>query len=67
LYVVFSSIFAMLDSNVVGVEGEGDFEEFDEDQGQIANQGKPSFALMLLSQLHFCALLHFLSLALSLC
>jgi hypothetical protein len=50
----------------VGVK-EGDFEEFDEDQGQIANQGKPSFALMLLSQLHFCALLHFLSLALSLC
>jgi hypothetical protein len=45
--------FAALDSNVVGVEGEEVFEEFEEDQGQVATQGKPSFDLLLLSYLLF--------------
>ena len=59
--------FTAIDSSTFGIEGEEDCEVFEEDQGQLANQGKPSFDLMLLSYLHFCALLHSLSIALSLC
>jgi hypothetical protein len=36
--------FTTLDSSKVGVGEEG-FEEFEEVQGQIANQGKPSLDL----------------------
>ena len=49
--------FAMLDLNAFGVEGEEDFEVFEEDQGQVATQGKPSFDLIPLSYFH-CAPLH---------
>jgi hypothetical protein len=36
--------FATLDSNAIGVGGERDFEEFEEDQG-LVSQGKPSLDL----------------------
>ena len=36
-----------IDSGIVEFEGEEGFEEFEEVQGQLANQGKPSFDLLL--------------------
>jgi hypothetical protein len=42
-----SFIFATLDSNVGEVEGEEVDEGFEEDHG-VANQGKPSFDLLML-------------------
>jgi hypothetical protein len=33
----------MIDSNVAGFEEEEGLEDFEEDQGHVANQGKPSF------------------------
>jgi hypothetical protein len=59
--------FATLDSNAFGVEGEEDFEVFEEDQGKVATQRKPYFDLMPLSYCIFFALLHSLSIALTLC
>ena len=50
-----------LDSNVVEVEGEEVGEGFEEDQG-LANQGKPSFDLLMLSYLSLITFLQPLSL-----
>jgi hypothetical protein len=53
-----------IDSNVVGFEEEEGFREFEEVQGQLANQGKPSFDLLmlcyllLLSSCYHCLLIH---------
>ena len=53
-----------IDSGIVEFEGEEGFEEFEEEQGQIANQGKPSFDLLilchllLLSSCCLCLLIH---------
>jgi hypothetical protein len=38
---------ATIDSSVLSFEGEEGFEEFEEDPGQLAIQGKPSFDLLL--------------------
>jgi hypothetical protein len=40
-------ISAAIDSNMIGFEGEQEFEDLEEVHGQIANQGKPSFDLLL--------------------
>jgi hypothetical protein len=59
--------FAAIDSNVVGfeVEGEEGIKDFEEDQGPLATQGKPSFDLsmlcyylLLLSSCYYCLLIH---------
>ena len=55
-----SFIFATLDSNVGEVEGEEVGEGFEEDQG-LANQGKPSFDLLLLYYLLLFAFLKILA------
>jgi hypothetical protein len=53
--------FATIDSSTFEVEGEEDCEVFEEDQ-RLANQGKPSFDLMLLSYSYFwCSITLFIS------
>jgi hypothetical protein len=42
-----SFIFTMIESSVDGFNEEGDFEDFEEDQGQ-ANQGMPSILIVYL-------------------
>jgi hypothetical protein len=39
--------FTTLDLNIDGFEREEGLKDFEEDQGQIVNQGKPSFDLLL--------------------
>ena len=56
-------IFPTLDTNLGEVEGEDFGEGFEEDQG-LANQGKPSFDLLMLcyllwlSSCYYCLLIH---------
>jgi hypothetical protein len=49
--------FTTLDLNIDGFEREEGLKDFEEDQGQIVNQGKPSFDLLLLYYLLFVYLL----------
>ena len=48
MIVLFVNLyFTTLDLNIDGFEREEGLKDFEEDQGQIVNQGKPSFDLLL--------------------